>query len=51
MEEARSEIIELQNQRQDYEDSMKKAFMRGVCALNLEAMSMFQGKDFKLDQG
>ncbi|KAK9408470.1 centrosomal protein POC5 [Crotalus adamanteus] len=50
LEEARSEIIELQNQRQDYEDSMKKAFMRGVCALNLEAMSMFQGKDFKLDQ-
>ncbi|XP_060546632.1 centrosomal protein POC5 isoform X2 [Pantherophis guttatus] len=50
LEEARSEIIELQNQRQDYEDAMKKAFMRGVCALNLEAMSMFQGKDFKLDQ-
>ncbi|KAM3847628.1 centrosomal protein POC5 [Vipera latastei] len=50
LEEARSEIIELQNQRQDYEDGMKKAFMRGVCALNLEAMSMFQGKDFKLDQ-
>ncbi|XP_013916459.1 PREDICTED: centrosomal protein POC5 isoform X5 [Thamnophis sirtalis] len=50
LEEARSEIIELQNQRQDYEDAMKKAFMRGVCALNLEAMSMFQSKDFKLDQ-
>ncbi|XP_070599291.1 centrosomal protein POC5 isoform X12 [Erythrolamprus reginae] len=50
LEEARSEIIELQNQRQDYEDSMKKAFMRGVCALNLEAMSMFNGKDLKLDQ-
>ncbi|XP_032069553.1 centrosomal protein POC5 isoform X4 [Thamnophis elegans] len=50
LEEARSEIIELQNQRQDYEDVMKKAFMRGVCALNLEAMSMFQSKDFKLDQ-
>lgn len=27
-----------------YEETMKKAFMRGVCALNLEAMTMF-GKD------
>ena len=24
-----------------YEETMKKAFMRGVCALNLEAMTMF----------
>ena len=23
---------------------MKKAFMRGVCALNMEAMNMFKGK-------
>ena len=26
---------------------MKKAFMRGVCALNLEAMTMFQESDGK----
>ncbi|XP_007440822.1 centrosomal protein POC5 isoform X1 [Python bivittatus] len=49
LEETRSELIEMQNKRQDYEDAMKKAFMRGVCALNLEAMTIFQGKDFKFD--
>jgi len=26
---------------------MKKAFMRGVCALNLEAMTMFQEPEGK----
>ncbi|KAH0628016.1 hypothetical protein JD844_008665 [Phrynosoma platyrhinos] len=49
LEEARAEIIEMQNKRHDYEDTMKKAFMRGVCALNLEAMTIFQGKEFKFD--
>nr|XP_008101139.1 PREDICTED: centrosomal protein POC5 isoform X1 [Anolis carolinensis] len=49
LEQARAEIIDLQNKRQDYEDTMKKAFMRGVCALNLEAMTVFQGKEFKFD--
>ncbi|XP_062828409.1 centrosomal protein POC5 isoform X3 [Anolis carolinensis] len=49
LEQARAEIIDLQNKRQDYEDAMKKAFMRGVCALNLEAMTVFQGKEFKFD--
>ncbi|XP_054842998.1 centrosomal protein POC5 isoform X2 [Eublepharis macularius] len=49
LEEARSKILEMQNKRQDYEDAMKKAFMRGVCALNLEAMTIFQGKEIKLD--
>ncbi|XP_048360659.1 centrosomal protein POC5 isoform X2 [Sphaerodactylus townsendi] len=49
LEEARSKLLEMQNKRQEYEDAMKKAFMRGVCALNLEAMTIFQGKEIKLD--
>ena len=32
----------LRQQRDAFEENMKKAFMRGVCALNMEAMSMFQ---------
>ena len=28
-----------------YEQNMKQAFMRGVCALNLEAMTMFRQRD------
>ena len=40
----RAEIAKLHAQRDMYEETMKKAFMRGVCALNLEAMTMF-GKD------
>jgi len=42
---ARKEVELLHAQREKYEETMKKAFMRGVCALNLEAMSMFQGED------
>ncbi|KAJ7335861.1 hypothetical protein JRQ81_013802 [Phrynocephalus forsythii] len=49
LEEARAEIIEMQNKKHDYEDAMKKAFMRGVCALNMEAMTIFQGKEFRFD--
>lgn len=37
-----TEVAQLQAQRQAYEETMKRAFMRGVCALNLEAMSMFR---------
>ncbi|NWY97757.1 POC5 protein, partial [Loxia curvirostra] len=40
----RSEVLRLHTERDQYEDTMKKAFMRGVCALNLEAMTMFQSK-------
>ena len=32
----------MHTERDCYEDNMKKAFMRGVCALNMEAMSMFK---------
>ncbi|CAI5787409.1 Centrosomal protein POC5 [Podarcis lilfordi] len=49
LEKSKSELMEMQNKRHDYEDAMKKAFMRGVCALNLEAMTIFQGKEFKFD--
>ncbi|KAK3754445.1 hypothetical protein QZH41_009227, partial [Actinostola sp. cb2023] len=42
LEEARREIARLHAERDAYEETMKKAFMRGVCALNLEAMTMFR---------
>lgn len=42
LEMARNEIARLHAERERYEETMKKAFMRGVCALNLEAMSMFR---------
>lgn len=41
---ARLEIASLHSERDRYEETMKKAFMRGVCALNMEAMSMFKEK-------
>ncbi|NXB75465.1 POC5 protein, partial [Donacobius atricapilla] len=44
VEQTKAEILRLHSERDQYEDSMKKAFMRGVCALNLEAMTMFQSK-------
>lgn len=34
----------MQHEKEHFEDSMKKAFMRGVCALNLEAMTIFQNR-------
>ncbi|NXB95109.1 POC5 protein, partial [Vidua chalybeata] len=42
LEQSRAEILRLHTERDQYEDTVKKAFMRGVCALNLEAMTMFQ---------
>ncbi|KAK2837366.1 hypothetical protein Q5P01_014578 [Channa striata] len=41
IEKAKTEIQRLQQERERSEESMKKAFMRGVCALNIEALSMF----------
>jgi len=41
---ARDEVSRLHEERSRYEETMKKAFMRGVCALNMEAMTMFQDK-------
>ncbi|KAJ3603840.1 hypothetical protein NHX12_028581 [Muraenolepis orangiensis] len=42
VEDAQAEIQKLRVDRERYEESMKKAFMRGVCALNMEALTMFQ---------
>ncbi|XP_037657683.1 centrosomal protein POC5 isoform X2 [Choloepus didactylus] len=44
LENAKAEIQRMQHEKEHFEDSMKKAFMRGVCALNLEAMSIFQNR-------
>lgn len=45
LEVARTEVQRLHRERNLYEETMKKAFMRGVCALNLEAMTMFHDGD------
>ncbi|PIK35131.1 putative centrosomal protein [Apostichopus japonicus] len=46
LEASRSEVAKLHAERDHYEETMKKAFMRGVCALNMEAMTMFHdGED------
>ncbi|KAK2521262.1 centrosomal protein POC5 isoform X1 [Columba livia] len=49
LEQTKAEILQMHSEREQYEDTMKKAFMRGVCALNLEAMTMFQSKDSRTD--
>ena len=41
LEAARVDVNRLHAEREKYEETMKKAFMRGVCALNMEAMTMF----------
>ena len=43
--ESREEVMSLHKEREHYEENMKKAFMRGVCALNMEAMNMFHEPD------
>ncbi len=42
MEGKNQEVVQLHAERDLYEENMKKAFMRGVCALNMEAMTMFK---------
>ncbi|XP_061413973.1 centrosomal protein POC5 isoform X3 [Lethenteron reissneri] len=49
--EAQGKMAQLQGEREHYNEAMKKAFMRGVCALNLEAMSMFQDNERRLEAG
>uniref|UniRef100_A0A452DYZ7 Centrosomal protein POC5 n=1 Tax=Capra hircus TaxID=9925 RepID=A0A452DYZ7_CAPHI len=44
LENAKAETQRMQHEKEHFEDSMKKAFMRGVCALNLEAMTIFQNR-------
>ena len=43
-------MIQLHAERDLYEENMKKAFMRGVCALNMEAMTMFKYSDDKASE-
>ncbi|XP_035825097.1 centrosomal protein POC5 isoform X2 [Aplysia californica] len=40
-----AQVQSLQQEREAYAESVKKAFMRGVCALNMEAMSAFSPDD------
>ncbi|KAK2156598.1 hypothetical protein LSH36_209g04027 [Paralvinella palmiformis] len=47
LESSRNEVIRLHAEREQYEETMKKAFMRGVCALNMEAMAIFQDQEDK----
>ncbi|XP_069736390.1 centrosomal protein POC5 [Phaenicophaeus curvirostris] len=51
LEETKAEVLRLHSEREQYENTMRKAFMRGVCALNLEAMTVFQGKDSRAESG
>jgi len=37
---ANEEIARLKSDQGDHDEELKKAFMRGVCALNMEAMSV-----------
>ncbi|KAM4576695.1 centrosomal protein POC5 [Odontesthes bonariensis] len=50
LEKAQAEIHRLRVEREQYEESMKKAFMRGVCALNMEALGMFQSTEGRPQQ-
>ncbi|XP_038126889.1 centrosomal protein POC5 [Cyprinodon tularosa] len=50
VEKAHAEIRRLHVERERYEESMKKAFMRGVCALNMEALNMFQSTEGRAEQ-
>lgn len=45
IEKAQAEIQRLQLERERYEESMKKAFMRGICALNMEALGIFKSTE------
>ncbi|XP_010874776.3 centrosomal protein POC5 isoform X1 [Esox lucius] len=49
VEAAQAEISRLRGEREHYEETMKKAFMRGVCALNMEALSMFHPGEGRTD--
>lgn len=44
------EVQRLRVERERYEESMKKAFMRGVCALNIEALGIFQNTEGRTDR-
>ncbi|XP_063051319.1 centrosomal protein POC5 [Engraulis encrasicolus] len=48
---AQTEIQKLHVEKENYEESMKKSFMRGVCALNMEALGMFHHGGQGVGQG
>ncbi|XP_076372615.1 centrosomal protein POC5-like isoform X2 [Tachypleus tridentatus] len=49
---AKQKLVDLTNEKTSYEDNMKRALMRGVCALNLEALGVFYGsEECKFQQG
>ncbi|XP_032435444.1 centrosomal protein POC5 isoform X1 [Xiphophorus hellerii] len=50
LDKSEAEIQRLHFERERYEESMKKAFMRGVCALNMEALNMFQSTETRTEQ-
>uniref|UniRef100_A0A3B5MFR9 Centrosomal protein POC5 n=1 Tax=Xiphophorus couchianus TaxID=32473 RepID=A0A3B5MFR9_9TELE len=50
LDKSEAEIQRLHFERERYEESMKKAFMRGVCALNMEALNMFQSNETRTEQ-
>ncbi|XP_034547627.1 centrosomal protein POC5 isoform X2 [Notolabrus celidotus] len=50
IEKSQAEIQRLRLEREHYEESMKKAFMRGVCALNIEALGMFHTSEGRPQQ-
>ncbi|KAM4616265.1 centrosomal protein POC5 [Polymixia lowei] len=50
VEKAQAEIKKMRRERERYEESMKKAFMRGVCALNMEALGMFHTTEGRPEQ-
>ena len=45
LEASREEVEKLLKERERYEASMTKSYMRGVCAINIEAMTMFTGEE------
>jgi len=47
---ANEEIARLKVNKNVHDESVKKAFMRGVCALNMEAMSVFLKDEHELDR-
>lgn len=51
LDDAHHEIQQLKAERSLYEQNMKQAFMRGVCALNMEAMTMFRQNEGTGDYG
>eukprot|EP00127_Corallochytrium_limacisporum_P007044 Clim_evm4s241 gene=Clim_evmTU4s241 len=47
LEAAHGRVRELERKNDRHVENMKKAFMRGVCALNMEAMSMFRPEELE----